>query len=149
MGEAKRIDWTGALQRARAHSPFLARAMDRQGELAAILADGNGEAALQYAKDAGRHDDVGVGLRRGRLAMATALAVGDLAGVFPLHKVLHELSTFADHALDRAIRAAIAERTGTDDPAGVIALALGKQGAGELNYSSDICLLYTSDAADE
>ena len=66
------------------------------------------------------------------------MAVGDLAGAFPLTHVVGELTAFADRALDRAIRTAIAERTGTDTADGFIALALGKQGAGELNYSSDI-----------
>ena len=45
---------------------------------------------------------------------------------------------------DRAIRTAIEERTDSDRAEGMIALALGKQGAHELNYSSDIdpILLY-------
>jgi len=77
-------------------------------------------------------------MRRERLALATALAVGDLAGAFPLPQVVGELTAFADRALDRAIRTAIFERTGEDHPSGFMALALGKQGAGELNYSSDI-----------
>ncbi|MEM6266261.1 MAG: bifunctional [glutamate--ammonia ligase]-adenylyl-L-tyrosine phosphorylase/[glutamate--ammonia-ligase] adenylyltransferase, partial [Pseudomonadota bacterium] len=76
--------------------------------------------------------------------LATLLAIGDLAGAFPLPQVVEQLTAFADNALDRAIRTAIAERTGDDSAAGFIALALGKQGAGELNYSSDIdpILLY-------
>src|SRR6202012_3264482 len=48
------------------------------------------------------------------------------------------LSAFADRALDRAIRAAIAERTPDAEPQGFVALALGKHGSRELNYSSDI-----------
>jgi glutamate-ammonia-ligase adenylyltransferase len=86
----------------------------------------------------GVHPDAEVGLRRERLALAAALAVGDLAGAFPLAQVVGELTAFADRALDRAIRTAIAERTGSEASEGFIALALGKQGVGELNYSSDI-----------
>lgn len=144
MGEIHTADWESALARARAHAPFLARALDRQPDLAALLAAGEGEAALAFARAQGQHPDTEIALRRERLSLAAALAVGDLAGAFPLARVVEELTGFADRALDRAIRTAIAERTGEETATGFIALALGKQGAGELNYSSDIdpILLY-------
>jgi glutamate-ammonia-ligase adenylyltransferase len=138
MGENITPDWQSALHRARAHAPFLARALDRQPDLAALLHAGEGEAALAWAQSQGQEADAELALRRERLALATALAVGDLAGAFPLARVVGELTAFADRALDRAIRTAIAERTDQDCADGLIALALGKQGAGELNYSSDI-----------
>ena len=78
-------DWTGALARAQAHAPFLARAMDRLPDLVALLAAGESEAALAWAKARGEGaDDIGVALRRERLALALALAIGDLAGAFSL-----------------------------------------------------------------
>lgn len=138
MGENRHVDWQSALRRARGHAPFLARALERMPELAALLAAGNCEAGLAWARDQGNNPDAEVALRRERLALAAALAVGDLAGAFPLARVVGELTAFADRALDRAIRTAILERTGDDTVDGYIALALGKQGAGELNYSSDI-----------
>lgn len=131
-------DWTGAIERALAYAPFLARSLGRQPELSDLLAAGEGDAALDWARARGAHEDIAAGLRRHRLGLATALAISDLAGAFPLTRVLSELSGFADHALDTAIRAAIEERTGEATTDGMIALALGKQGAGELNYSSDI-----------
>ncbi|MDY7098199.1 MAG: bifunctional [glutamate--ammonia ligase]-adenylyl-L-tyrosine phosphorylase/[glutamate--ammonia-ligase] adenylyltransferase [Pseudomonadota bacterium] len=139
--------WNDAIKRARAHAPFLARALDRLPELEGLLSQGEGEAALAFAHQRGVHEDTGAGLRRERLALATALAIGDLAGAFALPRVMTELTRFADTALDTAIRTAIAERTGEETTAGFIALALGKQGAGELNYSSDIdpVLLYDPD----
>lgn len=145
MGENLTPDWQSALSRARAHAPFLARALDRQPDLAALLAAGEGEAALAWAFAQAAHPDTEVALRRERLALAAALAVGDLAGAFPLARVVGELTAFADRALDRAIRTAIAERTGEDSADGFIALALGKQGAGELNYSSDIDPIFLYD----
>ena len=138
-------DWTGAIERARAHAPFLALAMDRLPELTAIMVGGKGEEALRIAKAAGTDcDDVGVALRRERLALALTLALGDLAGAFPLSRVFTELSDFADRALDAAIGDAIRHRVPDSEPAGFIGLALGKHGARELNYSSDIdpILLY-------
>src|SRR4051812_2572586 len=138
-------DWIGALARAEAHAPFLARAMNRLPDLVALLSAGEGEAALAWAKARGQEvDDVGVALRRERLALALALAIGDLAGAFPLARVTGELSAFADRAMDAAIAEAIRRRVPDAEPTGFLALALGKHGAGELNYSSDIdpILLY-------
>jgi glutamate-ammonia-ligase adenylyltransferase len=138
-------DWNRALGRAQAYSPFLAQAMDRRPDLVALLAAGEGEAALTMAKAAGADaPDVAVALRRERLALALALAIGDLAGAFALTRVTAELTAFADRAMDAAIADAIRRFTPDAQPAGFIALALGKHGAGELNYSSDIdpILLY-------
>lgn len=133
------IDWGRALQRARTHAPFLARALERMPDIAELLRRGRGEEAVIYARSIGDGvTDTGVALRRERLALAVALGVGDLAGAFPLARIMHELSDFADRALDRAIDAAITKRVPDAQPAGMVALALGKQGAGELNYSSDI-----------
>lgn len=138
-------DWTNALSRARAHAPFLARGLDRLPALEALLAEGRGEDALAFARAAGADaPDTGAALRREKLALAVALAIGDLAGAFPLARVVGELSDFADRSLDTAIAAAIRTRVPDAEPAGFIALALGKHGARELNYSSDIdpILLY-------
>lgn len=137
-------DWREAIERARAYSPFLALALERQGDLAALLERGEGEAALAAAKTAGDGQDVPVALRRQRLAIATTLAIGDLAGAFPLQRVMAELSAFADRALDSAIGHAIRTRVPEEEPQGLISIALGKLGAQELNYSSDIdpILLY-------
>lgn len=138
-------DWTGALERARAHSPFLATAGERLPPITELLAAGEGEAALAAAHRAGEGaGDVPTALRRQRLALALALGIGDLAGAFPLARVMGELSDFADHALGTAIAEAVHRRVPDAAPAGVIALALGKHGARELNYSSDIdpILLY-------
>ena len=138
-------DWQGAIERASAHSPFLSRALDRLPELRAIAEAGQGEEALAFARRAGQgHEDLRVGLRRERMALSLALALGDLAGAFPLARVCQELSLFADRALDAAIAEAIRNRAPDSSPRGFTGLALGKHGAQELNYSSDIdpILLY-------
>ena len=138
-------DWTSAIARAERHAPYLAQGLERLPDLAALLAAGKGDEALTWAKSAGAgFDEAGVALRREKRALALALGIGDLAGAFPLARVMAELSQFADRALGRAIAAAITERVPGAEPAGFLALALGKHGAGELNYSSDIdpILLY-------
>jgi glutamate-ammonia-ligase adenylyltransferase len=119
--------------------------MDRLPDLVALLAAGEAEAALEWAKAAGADaSEVPIALRRERLALALALGIGDLAGSFPLARVTAELSAFADRAMQAAIGHSIRRYMPDAEPAGFIALALGKHGAGELNYSSDIdpILLY-------
>ena len=138
-------DWTGALERADRYAPFLSREIARQPELVALLAAGEAAGALAAAREAGAGaEDVAVALRRERRALALALAIGDLAGAFPLLEVTGALSDFADRALDAAIADAIRRRVPDAVPEGFVALALGKHGARELNYSSDIdpILLY-------
>ncbi|WP_295631248.1 glutamine-synthetase adenylyltransferase, partial [Novosphingobium sp.] len=142
---ADQAGWTSAMARARAHAPFLADALDKLPDLANLLSSGLFDDALAHAKAAG-HDEAetGAALRRERLSLALTLGVADLAGALPLARVMRELSAFADRALDTAIRDAVAQRTADADFAGFAAIALGKQGAEELNYSSDIdpILLY-------
>jgi glutamate-ammonia-ligase adenylyltransferase len=131
------VDWTNALTRARAHSPFLALALQRMPHLAHLLAQGRADEALILARMP-EAEDVAVALRQERLGLALVLAVGDLAGYFPLERVMGELSALADRALDTAIKTQIARRVPDAAPQGFSAIALGKHGAGELNYSSDI-----------
>jgi glutamate-ammonia-ligase adenylyltransferase len=142
-------DWTSALERAQAHAPYLARGLRQLPDLAELLADGDQDGALAWAQAAGESSsEVGVALRREKQALALALAIGDLAGALPLLTVTGALSDFADRSLDAAIVAGIRRRAPDFDPAsqpaGFFALALGKHGARELNYSSDIdpILLY-------
>ncbi|WP_230632718.1 bifunctional [glutamine synthetase] adenylyltransferase/[glutamine synthetase]-adenylyl-L-tyrosine phosphorylase [Sphingomonas sp. Leaf37] len=124
-----------ALSRARQHAPFLALLIDREPELAARLADG----VIDLEWSTARPDmPIGRQLRLDRRALALSVAIGDLSGTFDLTAVTHALTDFADRSLDRAIRAAIEERTPGAEPCGFAAIALGKQGSRELNYSSDI-----------
>lgn len=85
-----------------------------------------------------------------RIALFTALA--DLGGVWPLEAVTRALTDLADRAVDLSLQRLVAEEIrrgklpgqGPDDAvnaAGMVALAMGKMGAGELNYSSDIDLI--------
>ena len=128
---------TSALDRAECHSPFLRLLISRHPQIVARLAEGQLAEALTLARSSWE-GDAAVALRRERHALALALAIGDLAGLLPLEAVVAELSGFADRALDLAIRTAIEERTPGEEPRGFAALALGKHGSQELNYSSDI-----------
>ena len=125
-----------AASRARTYSPFLRQLLDREDDLAAALDAGRwpGIEAAAVMGDA----PVGTRLRIERRRLALLVAIGDLAGLLDLTAVTGALTAFADRALDTAIAAAIAERTPDAAPQGFAAIALGKQGGGELNYSSDI-----------
>ncbi|MFE8583188.1 bifunctional [glutamine synthetase] adenylyltransferase/[glutamine synthetase]-adenylyl-L-tyrosine phosphorylase [Sphingomonas sp. NCPPB 2930] len=123
-----------ALDRARRHSPFLAMLLDREPEIAAMASEGR----LADLPMLDSTLPVGTALRRRRRALALTVALGDLAGIYDLTEVTRRLTDFADEALSHAIRAAILERTPDAEPVGFAAIALGKQGSRELNYSSDI-----------
>ncbi|MES2445486.1 MAG: bifunctional [glutamine synthetase] adenylyltransferase/[glutamine synthetase]-adenylyl-L-tyrosine phosphorylase [Pseudomonadota bacterium] len=129
-----------AMARARGHAPFLAHLLDREPALAAnldhTLNDPLAAASLADGGDAAMGEGKRLRLERRRLALL--VAIGDLAGRYDLTQVTGYLSAFADLALDRAIRAAIAERTPGAEARGFAGIALGKLGSRELNYSSDI-----------
>jgi glutamate-ammonia-ligase adenylyltransferase len=98
-------------------------------------------AALALADDPAI--DVGERLRLARRDVALVVALADLAGIWPLERVTAALSDFADRSIDIAIAAALAERGAAN--AGLAALALGKLGSHELNYSSDVDLILIHD----
>ena len=80
-----------------------------------------------------------------RVALLTALA--DLGGIWPTMQVTAALTRFADMALDHTTKHLIAAEIArgklpaTPADAGYVVFAMGKMGAGELNYSSDIDLI--------
>ena len=124
-----------AMTRAEAEAPFLRRMIKRFPDTADLLAAGALDRALAVViEDA----PTGVALRRARGRLALAVAIGDLTGLLSLEQVTGHLSAFADFALDTAIRAAIIDYVPGAEPRGFVALALGKQGGNELNYSSDL-----------
>ena len=96
------------------------------------------------------------GLRVLRRRWALLIALADLADRWDLEQVTAALSTVADLAVTKVIGHLLLElcRRGEielachDDPgrgSGIIVLALGKHGARELNYSSDIDLIVLFD----
>ncbi|HAF42014.1 MAG TPA: glutamine-synthetase adenylyltransferase [Sphingobium sp.] len=138
-------NWPETQARIRAHSPFLARSLDRFPTVTEQLAAGDFDAALRAAQAvAGPEDGIARSLRRRRGAIALAVAAADLAGAWDMDRVTRTLSDFADQALEEALAAAMQERYPDAEHRGFVVLALGKHGSRELNYSSDIdpILLY-------
>ncbi len=137
------------LKGAAGSSPFLASLIEKETDWLAtsVLAapeDVLIDLALSLASD---DRDAGVVLREAKRRAALLIALADLGGVWALEEVTGALSDFADAATRRAFDVAIAgERNGplagmTAQEAGLVILAMGKGGARELNYSSDIDLI--------
>ncbi|WP_425070775.1 glutamine-synthetase adenylyltransferase [Sagittula sp. S175] len=101
-------------------------------------------------------DRIGSALREAKRRVALLTALCDLSGVWALEAVTGCLSDFADLAVELAMQAAVGHEIrrkklpgmSEDDiatSAGMVALAMGKGGARELNYSSDIDLIVLFD----
>lgn len=97
-------------------------------------------------------------LRQAKRRFALLIGLADLAGVWALDDVTARLTGFADRAVDLALKWAIGAQIrrgrlpgqSEDDlqsGAGMVVLAMGKMGAEELNYSSDIDLICLFDEA--
>jgi glutamate-ammonia-ligase adenylyltransferase len=95
-------------------------------------------------------------LRRARRRVALCVGIADITGYWPLNTITSALSDFADNALQLAVshlllegRAAgeieIADPNDPVHASGFIVLGMGKLGALELNYSSDIDLILLFD----
>ena len=89
-------------------------------------------------------------LRRNRMALIAA--VYDCFGICDLMRCARLLSDLADHAVRLTVSHLLAQSVGQGDLArpederwGYFVLAMGKQGARELNYSSDIDLIAVYD----
>jgi glutamate-ammonia-ligase adenylyltransferase len=96
--------------------------------------------------------DIARAFRRNRGAHALLVALADIGGVWSVDEVTRALSEFADSSVRGGINVVLTEmadlgRIRLADPdspgesSGFVVLALGKHGAGELNYSSDIDLV--------
>ena len=139
-------------------SPFLADCLLRFPDFSRALAAGGPEGAVEalFARLRTLPADCGAAgwmrtFREERARLAAAVAVADIAGEWALERVTGTLSRFAAAALDAAVRHLLA--TGRDftgagpEGSGIAVLGMGKLGAGELNYSSDIDIVLIYDDA--
>jgi [glutamine synthetase] adenylyltransferase / [glutamine synthetase]-adenylyl-L-tyrosine phosphorylase len=146
---------TGLLQATAGCSPYLKDLMEREADwLRAALHDRPEQAfaALMVGLEAVPVDQLGAALRAAKRRAALLTALCDLGGVWGLLQVTGALTTLADRAVDLCLKRLVADEirrgklpgAGPDDAetaGGMVALAMGKMGAGELNYSSDIDLI--------
>ena len=150
-------------------SPYLRGLMAREADWLRVAMSLSPETALATvltALDAVPPDQLPQALRQAKRRVALLAALADLGGVWPLEGVTGALTALADRAVDLGLKSLIVAeiRRGrlpgqtpddADTAAGMVVLAMGKMGAAELNYSSDIDLICLFDetrypgAADE
>ena len=111
------------------------------------------ESSRQELAKTDRIDTVARILRATRRQVALGVALADLSGTWALPAVTGTLSDFADWAIGSALDALVREAAGRGvfalDPkqdapnraSGLFVIGMGKLGAHELNYSSDIDLI--------
>lgn len=137
-----------------ATSPYLRGLILKEAEwLPAAFS--NADEAVSDVYDALREspaDKLGDALRQAKRRIALITALADISGVWQLEKVTGTLTDFADLSCQLALEAMVGKEiargklpgaTEEDIPTtgGMVALAMGKMGAHELNYSSDIDLI--------
>ncbi|MFQ3184654.1 MAG: glutamate-ammonia-ligase adenylyltransferase [Octadecabacter sp.] len=135
-------------------SPYLGSLLSRDGKwLREIL--NSPEAALEaelLAISKLSLPDLAAGLRQSKRRVALLTGLADLGGVWSLEQITYALARLADAAVDVALkRLVFAEivrgklpgqvEDDAETAAGMVSIAMGKGGAYELNYSSDIDLI--------
>jgi len=150
--------WQQASAAAASHAPYLRRLMLRRPDLLVSPDEAWAERVLREAISAAEAialspppiEEAMIILRRAKDAAHLAAALADLSRTWPLMQVTGAITAFADASLRAAIAVAAAESAKRGDivagvfdseigPApGIALIAMGKMGAGELNYSSDI-----------
>ncbi len=101
--------------------------------------------------------DVMALLRRMKSEAALLIALCDIGGVWPVMRVTAALTDLAVASVQSALRYVLWQEAARgrllppnldspEDKSGLIVLAMGKMGAGELNYSSDIDLIVFFDS---
>ncbi|MFZ1470704.1 MAG: glutamine-synthetase adenylyltransferase [Paracoccaceae bacterium] len=136
-------------------SPYLRGLMQTEADWLRAIAETVPEAALDAVlqePQTATVDQLGPALRQAKRRVALLTGLCDLGGVWPLEVVTGALTRLADLAVHLCLTRLVAEeiRRGKlpgaqpEDAAiagGMVALAMGKMGAHELNYSSDIDLI--------
>ncbi|MEW6768462.1 MAG: bifunctional [glutamine synthetase] adenylyltransferase/[glutamine synthetase]-adenylyl-L-tyrosine phosphorylase [Pseudomonadota bacterium] len=120
---------------------------DPDARLAALIDD----TAVQVASS-GSEADAMIVLRQMKAEAALLIALCDIGGVWPVMRVTQALTDIANAAVQCALRFLLNQEVTRgklrppdlerpEDGSGLVVLAMGKMGAFELNYSSDIDLI--------
>ena len=121
-----------AIAAAAPHAPYLRRLSERSAGLdyqAAVKTIAGLPPDMPVA-------DVMAALRQAKAGVHLSLAAADLSGTLDVMEVTRRLTEFAGMALDTALKTALTAKGLMAE--GIYVIALGKMGAFELNYSSDI-----------
>lgn len=142
------------------NSAYLAQSLLRQPAFLKIICDSGFDTAFTHIfNDCPAYEDreaISIFLRKAKLQCALLVALADISEYWPLAEVTKHLTLFADRAISVALnclltRAAIAgqlklrDKENPGNNSGLIVLGVGKLGSFELNYSSDIDLIFFFD----
>ncbi|HEX6113475.1 MAG TPA: bifunctional [glutamine synthetase] adenylyltransferase/[glutamine synthetase]-adenylyl-L-tyrosine phosphorylase [Geminicoccaceae bacterium] len=144
------------------NSPYLSELLLREPAVLKRMLEVGPDAALDAllaehaAEPPGNRARLMGNLRRAKRRVALLTALADITGLWTLERTTEVLSRFADlatqQALDLILREAaqrgeleLAEQDRPQDASGLVVLGMGKLGAFELNYSSDIDLIVLFD----
>lgn len=135
-------------------SPYLAALITKEAAWLeqAVEAPETAMSQVLHATTLLEADSVNAGLREGKRRVALLSGLADLGGAWVLEQVTGALTDFADAAAQAALRVAVGAQIKRGKLPGMVAedahtgggmtvLAMGKMGAEELNYSSDIDLI--------
>lgn len=140
-------------------SPYLKGLMERQADWlreAVSIAPEEAIAKAMTGMDLSSDSALRKSLRIAKQRIALLTGIADLAGVYELEHVTGALTDLADFATHTAMTFQVGQEIrrgklpgmGDDDvptAGGMVALAMGKMGAHELNYSSDVDLIMLFD----
>ncbi len=147
------------------HSPYLwALIQENPARLVRLLKRPPGESldalvqALAFRRD--EHEaELMPALRRAKRESALLIALADIGGVWDVAQATEALTRFADAAVGAAVNFLMRKHARSrllkldpdapdiENGSGLVVLALGKHGARELNYSSDVDLIVLYDPA--
>ncbi|HET7883556.1 MAG TPA: bifunctional [glutamine synthetase] adenylyltransferase/[glutamine synthetase]-adenylyl-L-tyrosine phosphorylase [Acetobacteraceae bacterium] len=158
-------EFAGLLAAVGGNSPFLADLAVREAASLRTLAASGPDAVVAATMDElsrvtpdTRRDRVAAAMRRAKRIVALVTAVADIGGIWTLERITGALSDLAEatlslamaHLLRAAHEAGELRLPDPSDPAhggGFTVLGMGKLGARELNYSSDVDLVLLYDPA--
>ncbi len=149
-------DWTRAQTLASRHSPYLRHLIEQTtldlnklgsksvgSQLAVSLSTLRSSPRVKVTTDA-----IMSNLRKAKSEVALLTALADLSGAWNLQQVTRSLSDFADLAIDVSLTQAMQLKFLGKKPkikSSMTCFALGKLGGNELNYSSDVDLIFFYD----
>jgi [glutamine synthetase] adenylyltransferase / [glutamine synthetase]-adenylyl-L-tyrosine phosphorylase len=138
-------------------SPYLKRLWEDQPDFVTRIFTESADVLFQeLCANLEQTEDIASHLRHKKSEVALLIAIADLSGHWDVTQVTHALTTFADACLvaatnhllrDAASRGKLVLRDESNPSlgSGYTILAMGKHGAFELNYSSDIDLIILYD----
>lgn len=140
-------DWAEVVAGAAGSAPFLAALFAREADWLSDVWTADPGATLDrlLADLRGRGGDPRTPLRVAKRRVAALVALADLGGAWDTMAVCAALTRFADLAVAECLSFGLARAKGVPDEPGLVAFAMGKMGAGELNYSSDVDLILLFD----